>query len=44
MVPSDKTANFYEISVSEYRNLYINNITKVYKTIKNNFKWNKLRS
>ena len=30
IVPSDKTANFYEISVSEYRKLLINNITKDY--------------
>ena len=31
IVPSDKTSNFYEISVSEYRKLLINNITKDYE-------------
>ena len=31
IVPSDKTANFYEISVSEYRKLLINNILKTMK-------------
>ena len=30
IVPSDKTSNFYEISVSDYKNLLNENITKHY--------------
>ena len=31
IVPSDKTANFYEISISDYNNLLDDNITKNYE-------------
>ena len=31
IVPSDKTANFYEISISDYNKLLKDNITKDYE-------------